>query len=41
VLEACHPSPRNGNQFVIQAKHHFSQANEYLVKHGQAPIVWE
>jgi uracil-DNA glycosylase len=38
ILEAAHPSPLAGNAF--SGCRHFSQANEYLVKHGLAPIDW-
>ncbi len=39
VLEAAHPSPLAGGAFF--GCRHFSQANEYLAKHGYAPIDWQ
>ncbi len=38
VLEAAHPSPLAGGAFF--GSKHFSQANEYLEKHGISPIDW-
>ena len=39
ILEAAHPSPLAGNAF--QGSKHFSQANAYLAKQGQATIDWK
>jgi uracil-DNA glycosylase len=39
VLEAVHPSPLSAYRGFIGCGH-FSQANNYLVQHGQTPIVW-
>lgn len=41
VLEACHPSPMNGNGFQVEARHHFTKANEYIVSKNLSPIKWE
>ncbi len=41
VLQACHPSPFNGSRFVLEAKNHFIQANEYLQSVNVTPIRWE
>lgn len=39
VLSSAHPSPLSAyNGFF--GNHHFSKANEYLVAHGQSPVVW-
>ena len=39
VLSSAHPSPLSAyNGFF--GNHHFSQANEWLVKHGETPIEW-
>lgn len=38
VLNAAHPSPLAGNAF--SGCKHFSQANDYLIKNGIAPIDW-
>lgn len=39
VLSSAHPSPLSAyNGFF--GNHHFSRANEYLVAHGQSPVVW-
>ena len=39
VLSSAHPSPLSAyNGFF--GNHHFSLANDYLVKHGQTPIDW-
>ncbi len=38
VLTSGHPSPYSANLFF--GKHHFSQCNEYLLKHGIEPINW-
>jgi uracil-DNA glycosylase len=39
VLTAVHPSPLSAYRGFIGCGH-FSQANNYLLQHGQAPIVW-
>jgi uracil-DNA glycosylase len=39
ILEAAHPSPLAGGAFF--GSRHFSQANEYLKKHGKGPIDWK
>ena len=39
VLETVHPSPLSAyNGFFGSG--HFVKANEYLIKHGKTPIVW-
>ncbi|MFK7936597.1 MAG: uracil-DNA glycosylase [Saprospiraceae bacterium] len=38
VLQAAHPSPLAGTAFLNNK--HFSQANEYLTKHGKEAIDW-
>ncbi|HEX5276605.1 MAG TPA: uracil-DNA glycosylase [Fluviicoccus sp.] len=40
VLKAAHPSPMAANRGGFFGCRHFSQANAWLVKHGQAPIDW-
>lgn len=39
VLTAPHPSPLSAHRGFFGCRH-FSQANRYLVAHGQAPIDW-
>ena len=39
ILKAAHPSPLSAYAGFFGCKH-FSQANQYLIKHGQEPIVW-
>ncbi|MCQ2333034.1 MAG: uracil-DNA glycosylase [Paludibacteraceae bacterium] len=39
VLTAVHPSPLSAYRGFIGCGH-FSQANNYLIQHGQAPIDW-
>ena len=39
VLKAPHPSPLSAHRGFIGCGH-FSAANDYLVRHGQAPIDW-
>ena len=39
VLKSVHPSPYSANAGFFGCKH-FSKANEYLSKAGQAPIDW-
>ncbi len=39
VLSSAHPSPLSAyNGFF--GNHHFSQTNEWLIKHGETPIEW-
>ncbi len=40
VLQAVHPSPLSANRGGWFGNRHFSQANEYLLAHGQQPINW-
>lgn len=39
VLTAPHPSPLSAHRGFLGCRH-FSRANEYLVRHGIAPIDW-
>lgn len=39
VLKARHPSPLSAHSGFFGCRH-FSQANQWLVQHGQAPIDW-
>jgi len=39
VLQAPHPSPFSAHTGFFGCKH-FSKANRYLEKHGQAKIIW-
>lgn len=39
VLESPHPSPLSAHAGFF-GNHHFSQANEFLKKHGMDPIDW-
>lgn len=39
VLSSPHPSPLSAYRGFF-GNHHFSLANDWLVKHGQAPIQW-
>jgi len=39
ILEAPHPSPLSAKRGFFGCRH-FSQANQYLAEHGQAPIEW-
>ena len=39
VLRAPHPSPLSAHRGFLGCRH-FSKANEYLQRHGQAPIDW-
>ena len=39
VLKAPHPSPLSAHRGFIGCGH-FSRTNEYLVRHGVAPIDW-
>lgn len=38
ILKAAHPSPFSARGFL--GCRHFSQANEFLLKHGKKPIIW-
>lgn len=40
VLTSGHPSPLSANKGYWFGNRHFSQANEYLVKNGKAPVDW-
>jgi uracil-DNA glycosylase len=40
VLKAAHPSPFSADKGFFGCRH-FSQANEYLMKHGKKPIDWK
>lgn len=39
VLTSAHPSPLSAYRGFF-GNHHFSLANDYLVKHGKTPIQW-
>ena len=39
VLTSPHPSPLSAHRGFF-GNHHFSQANDYLIRHGQTPITW-
>ena len=39
VLSSAHPSPLSASRGFF-GNHHFSLANDYLVRHGQTPIAW-
>lgn len=39
VLKSVHPSPLSAHRGFF-GNHHFSLANDWLVKHGQEPIKW-
>ncbi len=39
VLVAPHPSPLSAHRGFLGCMH-FSKCNEYLVTHGQAPVLW-
>lgn len=39
VLTSAHPSPLSAYRGFF-GNGHFSKANEYLLKHGQKPIIW-
>lgn len=39
VLASPHPSPLSAHRGFF-GNHHFSRANDYLVRHGLAPVVW-
>ncbi|MCB0378739.1 MAG: uracil-DNA glycosylase [Bdellovibrionales bacterium] len=40
ILEAPHPSPLSASRGFFGCRH-FSKANDFLIKTGQAPIDWE
>jgi uracil-DNA glycosylase len=40
VLESVHPSPLSAYRGFLGCKH-FSQANDWLIKHRKAPINWQ
>lgn len=40
VLETSHPSPFSAHRGFLGCNH-FKQANDYLIKHGRKPIVWQ
>ncbi|MFT4198838.1 MAG: uracil-DNA glycosylase [Pseudoxanthomonas sp.] len=39
VLRAPHPSPLSAHRGFLGCRH-FSKANDYLARHGQAPVDW-
>ncbi|NLA95111.1 MAG: uracil-DNA glycosylase, partial [Bacteroidales bacterium] len=39
VLSSAHPSPLSAHNGFF-GNHHFSQTNEWLVRHGKPPIDW-
>lgn len=39
ILKSVHPSPLSASRGFF-GNHHFSRANEYLVKYGKTPIDW-
>lgn len=39
VLTSPHPSPLSAHRGFF-GNHHFSRTNEYLVAHGETPVVW-
>jgi len=41
ILECVHPSPLAPNRGGWFGNHHFSQANDFLIKHGRGPILWQ
>ncbi len=40
ILSSAHPSPFSADRGFF-GNQHFKLANDYLVKHGQAPIEWQ
>jgi uracil-DNA glycosylase len=40
VLKSAHPSPLSAHRGFF-GNHQFSKINDYLTKHGQAPIEWQ
>lgn len=39
VLTSPHPSPLSASRGFF-GNHHFSRANQYLIEHNKAPIIW-
>jgi uracil-DNA glycosylase len=39
VLKSAHPSPLSASRGFL-GNGHFSKTNEYLIRHGKAPIDW-
>ena len=39
VLSSAHPSPLSAYHGFF-GNHHFTRCNDYLVRHGERPIVW-
>lgn len=39
ILKSVHPSPLSAHRGFF-GNHHFSQANDYLIQHGQEPVDW-
>lgn len=39
VLQSVHPSPLSASRGFF-GNHQFSKANNYLIKHGNEPIIW-
>lgn len=39
VLQSAHPSPLSAYRGFF-GNHHFSLANDYLVRHGKDPVCW-
>ena len=39
VLKSAHPSPLSAYRGVV-GNHHFTLANDYLIRHGLTPISW-
>ncbi len=39
ILKTVHPSPLSAYRGFFGCKH-FSQANNYLIRHGKSPIIW-
>ena len=39
VLTSAHPSPLSAYRGFF-GNHHFSRANDYLMQHGQQPVLW-
>lgn len=39
VLTSPHPSPLSAHKGFF-GNHHFTKANEYLMQHGETPIIW-
>lgn len=40
ILTSGHPSPLSANRGYWFGNNHFSEANNYLIKHGKDPIEW-